>query len=73
LRHVAIQILKRQGIGWISSYESLEFFARLRLPATRRSNSAEFRVLGPQISLDKFSPKRELQECNVACGELARA
>jgi len=73
LRHVAIQILKSQSVGWISSYEALEFFARLSCSATGRSDSAEFRVLGPQITLDKFSPECELKKRNIALREFALA
>ena len=72
LRHVAIQILKRQGVGWISSDESLKFFGGLRGPATGRSDASEFRVLGPQITLNSFSPQRELQKCNIAFRKPAR-
>ena len=73
LRHVAVQVLKRQVVGWISSYEFLELLARLCGSSTGRPDSAEFLVLGPQITLYNFGPRRELQECNIAFRKLARA
>src|SRR5205807_784650 len=66
LRHIAIQIMKRQGVSRISSDEPLEFLSRLGGPTARGPDSPEFRVLDPQITLDKFCPEGELQNCGVA-------
>jgi hypothetical protein len=65
--------LKCERVGWISAYELLKLFAGLGGAATGRSDSPELRVLGPQITLNNFSPQRELQEGNIASRKPAPA